>query len=345
MTDAQPQLRARWRSRGRLGLLAAITLVLVFVSAALAARDSGLLPGLGDESDNAEIIARVEVTALPTATVLPSPTPAPPIVAPTVDLRPAEVGQGETSLVWVHQPGADSGSVAFLGQRLPLTRHGDVLWAVVGAGLAAPLGASTATITTRDARGGVLSTVEAPFSVVTVERPVDYLIASEEVTAVLTPEAAELEAFLRTFEQYNVFDSRPRWSGFLVQPAEGIITTEFGQGRSINGGPVGGFHSGTDIANVLGTPVRSAAAGRVAWAGEMPIRGNTVLVDHGAGVMTGYSHLESIEVALGDAVDTDTIVGLMGSTGFSTGSHLHWELTIYGVNVDPMTWTLREFTP
>lgn len=264
---------------------------------------------------------------------------------PEVTLAPTAVGQGETALILVRHAEVAGGSVQILGQRVPLIRERGVCWAVVGAGLLAPIGPEEATLVTRDAAGAVLHELVLPFDVVAVARPVDYLNASPEVTAVLTVEAAETEAALRTYEQFNLFQSRPRWGRRLLQPCEGFITTAFGQGRSINGGPVTGQHSGTDIANAEGTPIVAAAAGRVAWVGPMPIRGNSVLVDHGAGVVTGYHHLLETEVEVGAYVEAGEQIARMGSTGFSTGPHLHWEMTVYGVNVDPMTWTQLTFLP
>ena len=157
---------------------------------------------------------------------------------------------------------------------------------------------------------------------------------------------SNIEAALRTYEQFNLFQALPRWNGELRIPVDKFIqTTAFGQGRSINGGPVTGQHSGVDLAADAGTPIHAAAAGRVAWTGAMPIRGNSVLLDHGAGVVTGYHHLLEIDVTPGQIVDAGDVIAKMGSTGFSTGPHLHWEMTIYGVNVDPMTWTKRAFLP
>ena len=283
-------------------------------------------------------------TAVPTAALPAVATPLatrPPVVA----LEPRELGQGESAILSVRQESAASGSARLLGQQLPLIRSGDVLWAPVAAGLLTAVGPATVEVVTRASSGEVLAEVTLPFTVVSVDRPVDYLTASPSVTAVLTVEAAETEAALRTYEQFNLFEARPRWNGTLLQPCEGIMTTAFGQGRSINGGPVTGQHSGTDIANAEGTPIVSAAAGRVAWAGAMPIRGNSVLVDHGAGVVTGYHHLLESNVAVGQLVEAGKAIAKMGSTGFSTGPHLHWEMTIYGVNVDPMTWTERVFRP
>ncbi|MEX2374930.1 MAG: M23 family metallopeptidase [Dehalococcoidia bacterium] len=299
------------------------------------------------EPDPPPGVTIIEAPPIPLATVdaTPDPTPMAMPTPPDVQLNPAEIGQGETVLIVVRQPAASAGSIELLGQRMPLIRDRDALWAIAGAGLLTPVGAYEATVTTRNAEGAVLHTAAVPYSVVPVDRPVDYLIASPEVTAVLTVEAAETEAALRAYEQFNLFESRPRWSGPIQQPCEGIITTAFGQGRSTNGGPVTGQHSGTDIANISGTPIVAATDGRIAWAGWMPIRGNSVLVDHGAGVVTGYHHLLRADIETGRDVRAGDQIGRMGSTGFSTGPHLHWEMTIFGVNVDPMTWTTRDFSP
>ena len=89
----------------------------------------------------------------------------------------------------------------------------------------------------------------------------------------------------------------------------------------------------------------AAAPGRVAWAGEMPIRGRSVILDHGAGVKTGYHHLQSVTVTVDERVEAGQSLGAAGQSGLATGPHLHWELTVWGVNVDPLSWTLKDFTP
>lgn len=306
---------------------------------------AGVLAACGSERGGlTAVVASVTLTPVPTDSPLPTATVG--TVGPLeATLDPEEIGQGESGILLVRQEAATGGSVRLLGQQYPLIRQGSALWTVIGIGLGVPLGEQVASITTRTSTGEEAGALDLPFRVVPVERPVDYLVASPEVTAVLTPEAAEIEAALREFEQYNVFEARPRWKGTLEMPAEGWITTEFGQGRSINGGPVGGFHGGVDIANDAGTPILAPAGARVAWVGAMPIRGNSVLLDHGAGVVTGYHHLQEATVDVGDLVVTGDEIALMGSTGFSTGPHLHWEMTIFGVNVDPMTWTRQVFLP
>lgn len=277
-----------------------------------------------------------------TATLTPTATPT---EAPhRVRLSAEAVGIGETFAIRVFAPEAGSGAVVANGVSSPLlAEDGGTLFGVVGIPLNAALGTTELLLTLRDDFGTVIEERAVPFEIVTVDRPVDYLALTEEQGAVLTPGAAVLEARLRN-EQFLSFDRQRRWDGLFLVPVQGYPTTEFGQGRSINGGPFGGFHSGADIANEAGTPIRAAAAGRVAWTGEMPIRGNSVIVDHGGGVKTGYHHLQAILVEVGQAVTPGMVLGEMGSTGLSTGPHLHWELTIYGVNVDPITWTEVDFS-
>ena len=268
--------------------------------------------------------------------------PPPPLA---IELRPAVAGTGEAMLVSVRAPGVASATLRFRGESIPLQAEGELFWAVVGVPVTAEPGAETLAIETRAASGAVIATVERGYEVALVERPIDYLELSEElVSTVLTPEAGAEEARLRAL-QFSAFDPPRRWRGAFRVPAQGIVTTEFGQARSINGGAVGGHHTGTDIANALGTPVIASAPGRVAWAGEMPIRGISVLIDHGAGVLSGYHHLDAAVAAVGELVEAGSVIGELGSTGLSTGPHLHWELTVWGVNVDPVTWTERDYSP
>ncbi|MBC7257258.1 MAG: M23 family metallopeptidase, partial [Chloroflexi bacterium] len=90
-----------------------------------------------------------------------------------------------------------------------------------------------------------------------------------------------------------------------------------------------------------GDPVQAPAAGIVALAEVLQVRGGTVILDHGAGVLSGYFHLQSIAVREGETVEPGTLLGEIGSTGLSTGSHLHWEMRIGGIAVDPREWLER----
>jgi murein DD-endopeptidase MepM/ murein hydrolase activator NlpD len=252
---------------------------------------------------------------------------------------------GEAMQARARVPGAASALLRFRGIEVPMLLLPDgSFWAVVGAPLDQVPGPVTLSIAGRSPAGTVLGTSTQQVSVVPVTRPVDYLEASEATTAVLTADAQVRNDTIRA-QQFATFDPTPVWKGLFIRPVAGEITTQFGQGRSINGGPVGGFHGGTDLAEPEGTPVKAAAPGRVCWTGAMPIHGNSLLIDHGGGVKSGYHHLSRIVGQAGDTVEAGKTIGLVGSTGFSTGPHLHWEVTVWGVNVDAMTWLTVPFGP
>ena len=113
-------------------------------------------------------------------------------------------------------------------------------------------------------------------------------------------------------------------------------TSPFGTRRSYNGGPYASYHAGQDFGTPEGVPVVAPGAGVVALAEPLNVRGNAVIIDHGGGIFSGYWHLSELRVTVGQSVNIGDIVGLSGNTGLSTGAHLHWELLIYGIAVDPM---------
>ena len=127
-----------------------------------------------------------------------------------------------------------------------------------------------------------------------------------------------------------------RWLAPLPQPLR--VTGYFGEQRSFNGGPVQGHHGGTDFGADFGTPISSTNAGTIVMSGRYRTRGNLVVVDHGAGIMSLYGHMQEIAAALGEPVAAGAVIGYVGSTGLSTGAHLHWELSVSGVLVDGLRW-------
>ena len=120
-------------------------------------------------------------------------------------------------------------------------------------------------------------------------------------------------------------------------PVNGPITSPFGYR---NDPVLGGnrLHAGVDIAASQGTPIKAAGDGVVKMAGVNGGYGNWTLIDHGGGLATGYGHQSRIAVSIGQHVSTGEIIGYVGSTGASTGPHLHWEVRVNGNPVDPMGW-------
>ena len=122
--------------------------------------------------------------------------------------------------------------------------------------------------------------------------------------------------------------SAPSSSG-LIWPVSGPITSPFGMRW-------GSLHPGLDIGAGMGTPIKAAAAGRVLVAGYNGGYGNLVVIDHGNGLATAYAHQSQIAVSVGQQVAQGQVIGYVGSTGFSTGPHLHFEVRVNGSPVDPM---------
>ena len=133
------------------------------------------------------------------------------------------------------------------------------------------------------------------------------------------------------------------WEGTFIRPTEGRLTSPFGKYREYNTG-VRRHHLGTDIANIVGTPVYAGNHGIVTLADRLHIYGNAVIINHGQGVLTTYNHLSEIRVKVGDRVKKEQLIGLMGATGQVTGSHLHWHMVVNSVAVDPEEWTKRDFS-
>jgi murein DD-endopeptidase MepM/ murein hydrolase activator NlpD len=123
----------------------------------------------------------------------------------------------------------------------------------------------------------------------------------------------------------------------FIWPVNGAVTSGFGPRRHpISGGSR--MHNGIDIGASSGTPIKAADDGTVVMAGSNGGYGNWTLVDHGGGLATGYAHQSSIGVSRGQRVSRGEVIGRVGSTGASTGPHLHFEVRINGDPVDPMGW-------
>lgn len=119
------------------------------------------------------------------------------------------------------------------------------------------------------------------------------------------------------------------------------LTAVFGVLRSFNGGPFRTYHTGLDYGLPTGTPVYAPAPGVVGLAESLQVRGKAVILQHGMGVCSGYWHLSRIAVRPGQRVNAGDLIGHVGSTGLSTGPHLHFEIRVHGVPTDPTPWYFR----
>lgn len=120
-------------------------------------------------------------------------------------------------------------------------------------------------------------------------------------------------------------------------------SSRFGNRRSYNGSTYTYFHTGLDIFGGTGTKIFAPADGVVVFAGPLTIRGNATMIDHGWGVYTAYMHQSEIYVKIGEKVKAGQVIGLVGGTGRVEGPHLHWEVLVGDVQVDPLDWFSQEF--
>lgn len=126
------------------------------------------------------------------------------------------------------------------------------------------------------------------------------------------------------------------WAGKFRLPLTGVHKSgNFGKRRVLNGN-ARAPHKGVDFAAPRGTPVHATQRGRIVLAEELYFSGNTVLMDHGLGIYTLYGHLSSLHVKAGEMVEAGTVLGKVGTTGRSTGPHLHWGLTVNGAKVNAL---------
>jgi murein DD-endopeptidase MepM/ murein hydrolase activator NlpD len=121
----------------------------------------------------------------------------------------------------------------------------------------------------------------------------------------------------------------------FLQPAQGRLTTPYGYQRIVNGIP-SNRHAAIDIANKEGTPVAASNHGKVVLADSLYLTGNTVIIDHGLQLFSIYAHLSKIDVKTGQMVKRGQQIGRIGSTGFSTGPHLHYGMLIGNTYINPM---------
>ncbi len=215
---------------------------------------------------------------------------------------------------------------------LPVLVTGDAsAWvAVVGIALAAKPGAATLEVERVGGRVELRSFVVDPVQY--AEQRLQVAPAHVE----LSPE--DLARWEREREHLArvaaTWTDTPPGSLRLVQPVPGQRSSSFGLRRVFNG-QARNPHSGMDIAAPKGTPTKAAAAGRVIDTGDYFFNGKTVWIDHGAGLLTMYCHLDAIAVEVGDTVAAGTPIGTVGATGRVTGAHLHWSVSLNRAMVDP----------
>jgi hypothetical protein len=134
------------------------------------------------------------------------------------------------------------------------------------------------------------------------------------------------------------------WEESFIMPLDGGLSTRFGTRRIINSNKRSA-HRGVDIKGMMGEPVKASNRGLVVYIGDTFFGGNTVLVDHGQGIYTVYMHMSKVNVIKRELVSRGDVIGLVGSTGRSTGPHLHFGVKVGGVSASPVSMTRLPLAP
>jgi murein DD-endopeptidase MepM/ murein hydrolase activator NlpD len=135
--------------------------------------------------------------------------------------------------------------------------------------------------------------------------------------------------------------SRRLWEGDFLLPLENDLSTVFGTKRIINNKKIS-VHSGVDIRGQEGEEVLASNNGKVVFAKELFLEGNTVILDHGLGIYTIYMHLSGFNVNSGNSVSKGDVIGFVGSSGRSSGPHLHFGVKVRDMNVNPVSFVELE---
>lgn len=179
---------------------------------------------------------------------------------------------------------------------------------------------------------------EVPFTVV----PADFarqdltIDTSDPVISEANSPAAYQQYRDVIYPFFETTDPETYWAGKFSKPAEGEISTEYGLRRYTNGATTPSRHVGIDIAAPENSPVIAPANGRVVLAQNLLNTGNTLVIEHGGGLKSYFFHMNELKVQTGSMVKQGDEVGLVGSTGYSTGPHLHYEVRIGNQSINPM---------
>lgn len=166
----------------------------------------------------------------------------------------------------------------------------------------------------------------------------------EQITLTGAAAAIDQESIRQEWERLSAIWSAVTpgsgWQELFRLPIDSYlqISSPYGAHRSYNGGPYRSYHEGVDFSAYGGTPVLAPASGTIVLAENLYVRGGAVIIDHGQSIFTGLYHMSEILVEPGQSVETGQMIGRVGTTGLSTGNHLHWDFLIGGVQIDALTW-------
>jgi murein DD-endopeptidase MepM/ murein hydrolase activator NlpD len=275
-------------------------------------------------------MTRIAVTALACAIAIDAPPPQ----APAISAEARSIRPGELVVLTIAVPlAAGDVKVEAFGRTAAAYRVDDRHWqSLVGIDLNQSPGSNRVLVRIEGGARGSYDLHVTPRSFPTRRLNVDEAFVNPPAEAAerIEREGRELDAI------YHAPATEKIWDGAFVRPVPGPANSQFGT-RSIFNGVPRNPHSGGDFLSPAGTPVLAPNSGRIVLARDLYFSGNTVIVDHGAGLISLLAHLSTIEVQEGARIGRGQEIGKVGATGRVTGPHLHWAVRANGGRVDPLS--------
>ena len=257
--------------------------------------------------------------------------------APVLEISPAKPRQGQIVVVTLRSATPLSSARLFDGEReIPLepSKEGHVYRALLGIDFESDAGKREIRVSASGPSGE--SSVVKPFVVSSGKFPTQSLKVAPAYVEPPPEEQARIAADREKVKRvYAAPDSPRRFDSAFRRPVVSPSAGSFGVRRVFNGQPRAP-HDGVDLAAPQGEPVVAAAPAAVVLAEDLYFSGNTVILDHGAGLFTTYFHLSAIDVGVGDVVGAGQRIGAVGATGRATGPHLHWGARLHRSRVNPL---------
>ena len=266
--------------------------------------------------------------------VIPDTKPSPTSVSPEYSLSQSTIQQGDLAVLTIKNvphgvvPTAKESDLGYI--RFAKTNVVGEFKAMIPTSYTTALGEYPLNITVGNQTEKFLITVtEENFEV-------QNLTISESISDdTVNSDAANAEFSKKAVPLYYTANDEIYWKGTFTQPVVSRISTPYGVVRYINDNPVPVRHGGVDLATSLGTPILAPNHGVVELAEFLQLTGYTIIVEHGGGLKSYFYHMDSVNVKAGDMIIPGQEIGKVGTTGFSTGPHLHYEVKIGRRSLDP----------
>jgi murein DD-endopeptidase MepM/ murein hydrolase activator NlpD len=315
------------------GLLLAIGLFIMVPSTLIAPSSSTV--GHSSEPPPVKLVDTAQTTSKTTSetTVQPTTETAQPMVQPTVEpttqkltIRPEASYPGDVVLVIAPQ----TGIIKFNGNSYPLSESetGNITF------LPVPVDQSPGEISVRWIQENKSNPQQVTLVVKDKEFSTQYLKVTKKQEEMRKDSKKVAEDRKKVNEALSHPVKQPLFSGEFLQPLEGRVSTMYGYTRYVNG-VLSSRHMAIDIAAPEGTPIIAPNDGEVVLADLLYLSGNRVILDHGSHLYSSFSHMSKLNVKSGQKVQKGDTIGWVGSTGFSTGPHLHHAFYAHGSAVNP----------